>query len=139
MLLQYYLIEEIFKTLRKSIEREQKCKLIPFFFKCTHFDLFLHKKKHRWTFEYRKESVCICSRFKKQDVLEKIITMLNCQLCERISYILWKTRNYFFSILSKSFLSIFIIATHKTRKSIALGMQFIAIIGYSFKEQTEKS
>lgn len=58
MLLQYYLIEEIFKTLRKSIEREQKCKLIPFFLKCTHFDLFLHKKKHRWTFEYRKESVC---------------------------------------------------------------------------------
>lgn len=48
MLLQYYLIEEIFKTLRKSIEREQKCKLIGFFFKCTHFDLFfLHKKKHR--------------------------------------------------------------------------------------------
>lgn len=83
MLLQYYLIEEIFKTLRKSIEREQTCKLIPFFFKCTHFDLFLHKKKHRWTFEYRKESVCICSRFKKQDVLEKVITMLKCQLCER--------------------------------------------------------
>lgn len=31
MLLQYYLIEEIFKTLWRSIEREQKCKLIPFF------------------------------------------------------------------------------------------------------------
>lgn len=44
MLLQYYLIEEIFKTLRKSIEREQKCKLIPFF-KCTNFDLFFAQKE----------------------------------------------------------------------------------------------
>lgn len=137
MLLQYYLIEEIFKTLRKSIEREQKCQLIPFLnvqtliFFCTKRSIVERLNIGRRVF--------VKSFFKKQDVLEKVITMLKCQLCERISYILWKTRNYFFSILSKSFLSIFIIATHKTRKSIALGMQFIAIIGYSFKEQTDMS
>lgn len=137
MLLQYYLIEDIFKTLRKSIEREQKCQLIPFLnvqtliFFCTKRSIVERLNIGRRVF--------VKSFFKKQDVREKVITMLKCQLCERISYILWKTRNYFFSILSKSFLSIFIIATHKTRKSIALGMQFIAIIGYSFKEQTDMS
>lgn len=52
--------------------------------------------------------VFVKSFFKKQDVLEKVITMLKCQLCERmISYTLWKTRNYsFLSYQSRSFPSL---------------------------------
>lgn len=105
MLLQYYLIEEIFKTLRKSIEREQKCQLIPFLnvqtliFFCTKRSIVERLNIGRRVF--------VKSFFKKQDVLEKVITMLKCQLCERISYILWKTRNYFFlSYQSRSFPSL---------------------------------